>query len=118
MTPNTTADNRKRLLNLAAGGDGHIHDYIERVTLDGATPEQRTAYMYHSPEVIHADGRRTAARAFLGTLEHCKAFYMLPYIELPTEQQPDMDAIPIEDNGRHIAADVWKQQYEAMHVEE
>jgi hypothetical protein len=109
-----TAENRARLLNMAAGGNGHISDYIERVTLDGAAPEQQTAYIYHSPAVVYENGRRSVELSYLGTLEHCKKFYMLRYIELPTEQQPDMDAIPIADYGRHIAPDVWQQQYEAM----
>ena len=107
----TTAENRARLLSMAAGGSGHIKPYIERVTLDGAAPEQRTAYVYHSPAVIRPDGSRSTEQVFLGTFEHCKALYMLPYIELPTEQQPD---VTIEDNGRHIAPDIWQTQYEAL----
>lgn len=110
----TTTDNRARLLNMAAGGNGQTKPYIERVTLDGAAPEQRTAYIYHSPAQALPDGQATKAAAYLGTFERCKAFYMLPYIELPDAEQPAADSIPIEDYGRHIPADVWQKYYDVM----
>lgn len=114
-TKTRTEDNRARLLNMAAGGDGHTAPYIERVILDGAAPEQRTAYIYHSPAQALPNGSTAAAAAYLGTFEQCKAFYMLPYLEADDDtRKRAADSMPVEDYGRHIAADVWQPLWETM----
>ena len=104
-----TADNRARLLNMTAGGDGHIHDWIERVTLDDAPEDMQTAYVYHSPAKRYDNGNYGTAKEFLGTEEHARKFYALG-----REDIADIYAIPVEDIGRHIPADVWQNRYEAM----
>lgn len=103
----TIKDLRAELLHIAAGGDGNIGTWIERVTLDDAPADKRTAYMYH-------DTTANSVQTYLGTLAECKNFYRLPYIELPAEQQPGDDDIQITDTGRHIPADTWRQLYGNM----
>lgn len=119
-TTSTTEQNRARLLNLAAGGSGHTAPYIERVALDGAGDlDGGTGYIYHSPARKLPNGKTTQGEIFIGTFEHCKAFYMLPYMELPDdEKQRAADAMPVEDYGRHIAADVWRKYWEVMRTED
>lgn len=106
------------LVNMATGGDGHIAAWIERVTLDGAAPGQQTAHVYHVPAMKLPNGQKTQAATYLGTLDYCRRFYMLPYLELPATEQPDINAVPIEDNGRHIPAAVWQKRYNTMQVDD
>lgn len=107
-SPGTTAaDNRERLLNMAAGGSGHTSEWLERVTLDDAPEDKRTAYMYHRPRMLYENGKRSGAAEFLGCEEHARKFYALGHDEIT-----DIYAIPVEDNGRHIPADVWQKCYE------
>ena len=53
MNTTTTEDNRARLLNMAAGGDGHIAPYIEQNGQGG--------YIVVVPPTIGRDGRTAPA---------------------------------------------------------
>lgn len=110
---NTTAQtSRRRLLNMANGGDGHLTSWIERVTLE-ASPQadEQTAYVFHS---VTPDGSPDGE--YMGSIEQCRKFYMLPYLELPENEQPDVNAIRIEDNGRRIPATLWQRQMGAYRM--
>lgn len=108
----TAEENRARLLNMAQGGNGQTADYIERVTLDDAPEDKRTAYILHSPAKTYPDGKRSKAGEFLGTWEHAAALYMLPYMD--GEQHPREDSIPIADDGRHIPPAEWQKRWEVL----
>jgi len=53
MNTTTAEDNRARLLNIAAGGDGHTAPYIEQDAQGG--------YIVHLPAQRHAGGKTSPA---------------------------------------------------------
>lgn len=105
----TTKENRMRLLNMTAGGSGHTTEWLERVILDDAPEDKRIAYMYHKPVKYYDNGGRSGAAEFLGCEEHARKFCALGHDEIT-----DIYAIPVEDMGRHIPAEVWQHRYEVM----
>ena len=110
---NTAKQNRMRLLNMAAGGSGHTAEWLERVTLDDAPEDKSIAYVYHRPAVVYDNGKRSGAAEFLGCEEHARKFCALGHDDIT-----DIYAIPVEDFGRHIPAEVWQHRYEAMIAED
>ena len=110
-------ENRARLLNLAAGGSGHLSAYLERVTLEGAEPERATAYVYHNPPRREASGRTSRAEVYLGPRETCEKFYLLPYLEASEDERREAAAaMVVEDTGRVIPRETWAQLWDTLRV--
>lgn len=108
--------NRSRdyLLNLAAGGDGHLSDWIERATYEATADAPETeVYILHMPPKRQPNGRLSNRQQYVGTLEHCRKFLLLPYIE--RDDAPDIDSIPYEDTGRRIPAEQ-QQPYGSLRI--
>ena len=97
---------------MAHGGNGQTTDYIERVTLDDAPEDKRTAYIWHSPAKTYPNGNRGRAQEFLGCWEHVRLLSSLPY--LGEEQRPAANSVGIIDDGRHIPADYWQKYWEVL----
>lgn len=105
-------DNRTRLLNMTAGGDGNISAWIERVTYDNAPADaQQYGYIVHMPQSVQQDGKATPAihvhvdsEAAARGLLHATETGAKP--RNPEDKAEDvaalLNSIPITDNGRHI----------------
>lgn len=72
MTPTTaTAENRARLLSMAAGGDGHVRMWIEHAIYEATDTEpEAEVYLLHVPPRILAAWGQDGGE-FCGTLEQC-----------------------------------------------
>lgn len=106
-------ENRIRLLNIAAGGDGHTAPWIEKVTYSDAPADApQHAYMVHYPQSIERDGT-TSPAVHVGYFVNVEAARALLHAT-ETGAQPRspettadkiraaQDAIPVTDSGRII----------------
>lgn len=110
-TTDKTTENRARLLNMTAGGNGQIDTYIERIALDGAPAgAQQYAFIVHMPQRaargvvssplhIRVDSEAAARGLIVATHTGAKP-------RNPEDNAGDIAAaaerIPITDNGRHV----------------
>lgn len=106
----TKNDNRALLLNMAAGGNGQLRPWIERVTYDGAPVDaEQYGFVVHIPQHAGRGGMCKAIHVHVGDLEaargllHAIATGAQPRDTETTaeEQRAVCDAIPYTDNGRH-----------------
>ena len=106
----TENPNRARLLNIAAGGNGHVTPWIERITYDGAPADaEQYGYVVHVPQHAGQGGMCKAIHVNVGDLEaargllHAIATGAQPRDTDTTaeEAQAACDAIPYTDSGRH-----------------
>lgn len=110
----TAADakaNRAKLLNIAAGGDGQILRYIERVTYDDAPAgAEPYGYIVHLPQGAEQGAATPAIHVRTQSIEAARG--LLHAITTgakprnPEDKAEDVaaisDSIPVIDNGRHI----------------
>ena len=85
----TTTDNRARLLNMAAGGDGHTAPYIEQDAQGG--------YIVHLPTRQHAGGKTSPAIDIHVTTEEA-ARGLLHAIETGAQPRPPKDEAMIAED--------------------
>ena len=107
----TENPNRARLLNIAAGGNGHVTPWIERIAYDGAPADaQQYGYVVHLPQhAARGGGVSPALHVHVGSIDaargllHAIATGAQPCSPDTTaeEAQAACDAIPYTDSGRH-----------------
>lgn len=103
--------NRAKLLNIAAGGDGLIQPYIERVTYDDAPAgAEPYGYIVHLPQHTEQGAAMPAVHVHVQSIEAARG--LLHAVNTgaaprnPEDKAEDVAAlcssIPITDNGRHV----------------
>lgn len=110
-TAETAKENRSRLLNIAAGGDGHITAWIERVTYDDAPADaQPYGYIVHLPQTAEQCGISPAVNVHVTSEAAARGLlHALRTGAKPRNPEDsaaaiaaEADSIAITDNGRHI----------------
>lgn len=108
---NTTETNRAKLLHMAAGGDGHITAWIERVTYDGAPADaQQYGYIVHVPQTAEHGGISHGVNVHMQDAAAARGLFHALQTGAkprnPEDKAEDVAAlcssIPITDNGRHV----------------
>lgn len=110
----TENDNRARLLNMAAGGNGQVTPWIERVTLDDTpTDGEQHGFVVHVPQRATRGGTAPAIHVNVSSIDAARGLLHAidtgaqPRDTDTTEEElrAQVDAIPYTDNGRHVQYD-------------
>lgn len=110
-TQTTAQENRSRLLNMAAGGDGNTAAWIERVTYDDAPADaQAYGYIVHFPQ--SSDGGRIIPALDVQVRSEDAARGLLQATRTGAKPRnpedsaaaiaAEADGIAITDTGRHV----------------
>lgn len=93
-----TDNNRKILLNISNGGSGHFGQWVEHVIFD-ATDDAQAAdgYIVHTEQFVNGKELQISGGKHIAQL-----LTLITNETTPTDAE--IDAVPIEDYGRHVTA--------------
>lgn len=98
-----TEENRKRLLNLSAGGNGHLSQWVEHVIFEATEDSEE-----HDGYILHTESRTNGKEMQIRSSKHvAQLLTMITDEAAPTDAE--IDAVPVEDYGRRITAEERKR---------